>query len=303
MDKLKGVKALAFSSIMASLTIIFILFTTYLTGVGLISMILLPMISSFVSLKVNYKYQLVYFCACLITFIIDPALTLFIVIPSLISGIILGLLIGKYLQGYYIIFITSIIVSILQIGSTYLIKLLFEVDIIHLFSIVLSIDVLDFKSLYYFFIFILSIIQVSLSYIIITNELKKLNFEFNEKKNQFINILIINALTIIISTVSFFISNTLYFLFLGFTIYFGVVLGYYIFSFYLKKSILIIQLPLYFLSLLGFAILYPICGNDNSIIILLLPFFSQIITALYIVIYQKCVKKGKINESLFDKLD
>ena len=303
MKKLTGVKALAFSSIMASITILLILVSNVIIGLGIISMLILPMCSTFISLKVDWKYRLVYFCACLITFIIDPSLTLFIVIPSLISGIVLGTLVSKYLQGYYVIFITTLCVSILQIGTTYLIDLIYEVNMIELFSTVLKINLIDFSNIYYFFIYTLSLIQVSLSYMVTSNELKKLNFEFNEKKNQYIPIFIISTISIVLTFVSFFINLTLYCLLLGFSIYFSVILGYYIFSFYQRKKIQLIQIPLYFIALLGIAILYSRVGNENAPILLLLPFITHLISGLYIIIFQKIIKKGQINETLFDKLD
>ena len=303
MKKLTGVKALAFSSIMASITILLILVSNVIIGLGIISMLILPMCSTFISLKVDWKYRLVYFCACLITFIIDPSLTLFIVIPSLISGIVLGTLVSKYLQGYYVIFITTLCVSILQIGTTYLIDLIYEVNMIELFSTVLKINLIDFSNIYYFFIYTLSLIQVSLSYMVISNELKKLNYEFNEKKNQYIPIFIISTISIVLTFVSFFINLTLYCLLLGFSIYFSVILGYYIFSFYQRKKIQLIQIPLYFIALLGIAILYSRVGNENAPILLLLPFITHLISGLYIIIFQKIIKKGQINETLFDKLD
>ena len=295
MKRLEGTKALAFSAIMASLTILLILFSTYLSGTSLLAILLIPMCASFVSLKTNWKYKLVYFCACLITFIIDPSLTLFIVIPSLISGIILGQLISKYIQGYYIIFITSSIVSLLQILSTYLIEFIFEVNMVEVFSMVLKIDIVDFSNIYYFFVFILSLIQVSLSYLIITNELKKLNYEFYK-------IYIINIVLILSSILSYFFSLKFYTILLGFTIYFGVILAYYIFTFYQYQKMQLIQIPLYFISLLGISILYS-SFKENTLILLLLPLISQIISSTYIIIYQKIIKKGQINESLFDKLN
>ena len=303
MKKLTGVKALAFSGIMASITILLILVSNVIIGLGIISMLILPMCSTFISLKVDWKYRLVYFCACLITFIIDPSLTLFIVIPSLISGIVLGTLVSKYLQGYYVIFITTLCVSILQIGTTYLIDLIYEVNMIELFSTVLKINLVDFSNIYYFFIYTLSLIQVSLSYMVISNELKKLNYEFNEKKNQYIPIFVITTISIVLTFVSFFINLTLYCLLLGFSIYFSVILGYYIFSFYQRKKIQLIQIPLYFIALLGIAILYSRVGNENAPILLLLPFITHLISGLYIIIFQKIIKKGQINETLFDKLD
>lgn len=301
MKKIEGTRALAFSSIMASLTILLILFSSYISGIGIFSILVIPMCASFVSLKTTWKYRLIYFCACLITFIIDPSLTIFIVIPSLISGIILGQLVSKYIHGYYIIFLTTLVVSLLQILSTYLIDLVYEVNMIEVFSSVLKIDILDFSDIYYFFIYILSLIQVSLSYLIISNELKKLNFDFNEKKNQFINIYIINIFSILLSCFFFFFSTKFYCLFLGFSIYFGVILAYYIFCFYQHKKIQLIQIPLYFISLFGIAILYSQTKKD-SLILLLLPLISQLISATYIIIFQKIIKKGQINESLFDKL-
>lgn len=303
MKKLTGVKALAFSGIMASITILLILVSNVIIGLGIISILILPMCSTFISLKVDWKYRLVYFCACLITFIIDPSLTLFIVIPSLISGIVLGTLVSKYLQGYYVIFITTLCVSILQIGTTYLIDLIYEVNMIELFSTVLKINLIDFSNIYYFFIYTLSLIQVSLSYMVTSNELKKLNFEFNEKKNQYIPIFIISTISIVLTFVSFFINLTLYCLLLGFSIYFSVILGYYIFSFYQRKKIQLIQIPLYFIALLGIAILYSRVGNENAPILLLLPFITHLISGLYIIIFQKIIKKGQINETLFDKLE
>ena len=301
MKKLEGTKALAFSSIMASITILLILFSTYLSISSLIAILLIPMCSSFVSLKTNLKYRLVYFCACLISFIIDPSLTIFIVIPSLISGIVLGYLISKYIQGYYTIFLTSLVVSFLQIISTYLIQLIFEVNMIEVFSVILKIDILDFSNIYYFFIYILSLIQVSLSYLIISNELKKLNYEFNERKNQFIEIFIINIIFITISILSFFFSLKFFSLFLGFSIFFGVILAYYIFSFYQYKKMQLIQIPLYIISFLGISILYSKL-NENALILLLLPLISQLISSTYIIIFQKIIKKGQINETLFAKL-
>ena len=174
---------------------------------------------------------------------------------------------------------------------------------IELFSTVLKINLIDFSNIYYFFIYTLSLIQVSLSYMVTSNELKKLNFEFNEKKNQYIPIFIISTISIVLTFVSFFINLTLYCLLLGFSIYFSVILGYYIFSFYQRKKIQLIQIPLYFIALLGIAILYSRVGNENAPILLLLPFITHLISGLYIIIFQKIIKKGQINETLFDKLE
>ena len=302
MTKLTSVKAIAFSSLMAGLTILFTILSSFIVGTSLLAMIILPLIASFVSLKVELKYRFIYLFACLITFFFDPSLTLFIVIPSLISGIVLGELIGKYIQSYYIVFITTLVVSLLQIGSTYLVNLIYEINMIELFSTVLKINIDDFSKLFYFFIFTISLTQVCLSYTVISNELKKLGIDFNDKKNQFTNIYLINIISFIFTIISYFLSKGIYFLLLGFSIYFGVILAYYIFSYYIKRTMIILQCPIYALCFFAYLILYSKL-QENSLILLPLPLLSQILTSSYIIILQKIIKKGEINESLFDNLN
>ena len=302
MTKLTSVKAIAFSSLMAGLTILFTILSSFIVGTSLLAMIILPLIASFVSLKVELKYRFIYLFACLITFFFDPSLTLFIVIPSLISGIVLGELIGKYIQSYYIVFITTLVVSLLQIGSTYLVNLIYEINMIELFSTVLKINIDDFSKLFYFFIFTISLTQVCLSYTVISNELKKLGIDFNDKKNQFTNIYLINIISFIFTIISYFLSKGIYFLLLGFSIYFGVILAYYIFSYYRKRTMIILQCPIYALCFFAYLILYSKL-QENSLILLPLPLLSQILTSSYIIILQKIIKKGEINESLFDNLN
>ena len=144
MTKLTNVKAIAFCSLMAGLTILLTLLSNFIIGTSLLAMIVLPLIASFVSLKVEFKYRFIYFFTCLITFFFDPSLTIFMVIPSLVSGIVLGSLVSKYIQSYYVVFITSLVVSTLQIISTHLVNLIYEVNMIELFSTVLKINITDF---------------------------------------------------------------------------------------------------------------------------------------------------------------
>jgi hypothetical protein len=63
----------------------------------------------------------------------------------------------------------------------------------------------------------------------------------------------------------------------------------------------LIQIPLYIISFLGISILYSKL-NENALILLSLPLISQLISSTYIIIFQKIIKKGQINETLFAKL-
>ena len=117
MKKLTGVKALAFVSIISAICLILVLVTTFTSGIGLVLMLVLPLCAALVTLNVDYRFLLIYVVATLLMSLISFQIALFIVLPSLISGIVFGILIKKYIQGYYIIFINSIVLLLLQIGA------------------------------------------------------------------------------------------------------------------------------------------------------------------------------------------
>lgn len=299
----KGVKALAFSSLMVCLCLILILITTYVSDIGLIILLLLPLVSSLVTLTCERKYVLIYFVASILVSLINFQIGLFEVIPSLIIGILLGIMIKKYIQGYYIIFINSIVLTILQIISTYLINAIYSVNLIDTFAVLLKLTDIHFEIIFFLFLFIISLIQISITYLIATNEFKKLDYQFNEKMNQFIILLIIEISSIILNIIIHFFYQPISYLLLGVTYYFATVLSYYIFSFYLKKRMLFIQLPAYASCLIIIPILISLIGKNYIDLILLAIPLSTLIGASYILFYQLIYKKHHITESIFDKID
>jgi uncharacterized protein YybS (DUF2232 family) len=105
--KYEGVKALTFTSIMSAISLVFVLITYFVSGTGLFLILVLPLIAALVALKVNLKYSLIYIFATFAMSFIDFQNALFVILPSLISGIIFGYLIRTEVQGYYIIFLIS----------------------------------------------------------------------------------------------------------------------------------------------------------------------------------------------------
>lgn len=295
-------KALTFASIMSAISIVFVLITYFTGDIGLILTLLLPLCASLVSVNVNYKYSLIYVISTLLISLIDFQLALFVILPSLISGFLFGKLIKVYIQGHYIILFNALLLSIMQIGSTYLINAIYQIDLIKVMATLIKVNEVTFSNAYLLFLFIISLIQCSLSYLIITSELKKLDYEFNEKKNHFILNLYLNVFSICLTILMMFISHYIGFLLLGISIYLGIILAYYNFSFYLTKRILYLQIPLYVISFILIFVLISYIPLEYQVYLFLLPIISQLITSLYIVIYQKIIKKSKINSSIFDKL-
>ena len=286
-QKIEGLRALAYGSLMCGLSTIFILASTFIPGTCILSLLLLPLFTTMVVLKVTYRYVLIYSCALVSISLIDPLNSLFIVIPSIITGLSFGVLIKKYIHGYYIIFFSSLVLLVLQIGAKYAISLIYEQDMQEIMGQIMHFKETTFAYIFYIFLFLVSLAQATLTYVIGTNELTKLGFTFNEKKNDFVRILIITMI-LLISSIS---------------LYFGVILAYYNFSYYETKFVLYLQIPLYVLSLLSFFVIASYVDKFISPYFILLIVLSEIIMSLSIIVWQKFIKKGIISESIFDKLN
>ena len=71
-----------------------------------------------------------------------------------------------------------------------------------------------FAYIFYIFLFLVSLAQATLTYVIGTNELTKLGFTFNEKKNDFVRILITTMILLISSISLYFVNISLSYLFI-----------------------------------------------------------------------------------------
>ena len=299
----ENMKALTFSSIMSALSVVFSVVAYLIGDIGLFLILILPLCSSLVSVSVKFKYALIYIVSTLLISLIDFQLALFIILPCLISGLIFGRLIRVYLQGHFIILINALVLLIMQFASTYLINFIYEIDLVQSISSLLLLKETTFKEAYLLFLFMISLIQSSLSFMIISSELKKLDLEFNEKKDRFILTLSLEISMMILTIILFNVSYSLSLLLLGVSSYIAIVLAYYIFSFYKKKNIYPIQIGLYFISIIAMMASLNYLDPNQQVFTFLLPLFSQLITSGVIIIYQKIIKKSKITSSLFDKLD
>lgn len=185
--KEKLIDNIAYMAIMAAINVVFTLITTLSPILVILIVFVLPLTSTIVTLYCKKRYFPIYafvtISLCFLVTIWNISDTLFYVIPSIVSGFIFGLLILKKVHSTLIIFISSIAQTILTILSIPLIKALLNIDIINVFSSLLNLNnfkYLDFVS--YSFIFFLSLTQISLSFIIIKDELIKFDYDINKNK-------------------------------------------------------------------------------------------------------------------------
>ena len=120
----KEIKQLTLSALFAGINISLVLLNLLLPFFSFFMIIAVPFATALLLLKCQKRYVLIYILSTiLISSIFDFHTALFYVIPSIITGLSLGLLIKKEIHGFFIAIITSLIHTITELGSFFLIKL------------------------------------------------------------------------------------------------------------------------------------------------------------------------------------
>jgi hypothetical protein len=227
--KLGQTQSLCLCALISGITGLICFLDNYLGVGGLIIALIIPLLSSLFTNKVKIKYVFLYILvSCLLVFYSLQTM-LFSLLPSLVSGMIMGLFINKKINGMYVIFLSCLVLVSFQIISIYLIKWIYEVNIIDIFNRLFKLELLE-VNLYYYFIYLISLIESSISYIVISNEIKKINSSFDESTHSLKNCFIICILLIISSLFCHYINQGISYLLYGFSLYFIVFLFYYLFQ-------------------------------------------------------------------------
>lgn len=295
---------IVYMSVMAAINVVFTLLTTLSPVLVVLIVFVLPLTSTVVTLYCKKRYFPIYAFAtvllcCLVT-IWNISDTLFYVIPSIISGFIFGILILKKIHSTLIIFISSIIQTLLTLLSIPVIKFLLNVDIIDVFASLFNLAnyvYLDFIT--YSFIYFLSLTQISLSFIIIKDELIKFDYDLSINK---INANIYSILVLFFSTLSMifafikepltntFIFGPISYLLMFFSLYFFIFI--FIDSFKNRNLFLYISyIVSLFLFIILFGLLYELINPPYGLLLIQLLFIF--ITTLSFC--NKYLFKKKIN--------
>lgn len=182
------IRSISLMALMAAINVIFSLLTNFIVFLGVALVIFLPLTSAIVEITCKDRYFPIYaFATVGLSIVVSLSsfdVTIFYVLPSIITGYIFGLMQKKNLPNLLSIFVASIAQTIISFAFIPLIQLITQRnlidDIVRLFSIN---DRTYFDNLIILIFFIVGLIQTILSFIVIDNELKKMGVKKVQEKD------------------------------------------------------------------------------------------------------------------------
>ena len=188
-----NIKFLALSGILTSITIILFALGLFIPFLTIITILGIPFAACLMELKTDIKYSLIYIISTiLITTLINFHESLFVIIPSLITGLLFGIFIKRETHCLIYLLITSIISMILQCASIFLINAIYNINFLESLSTFFSIDLETITDTYFTLFFLVGLIQNILIFFLLEKELPKFNFNTKDDYSLFYPLLIIS---------------------------------------------------------------------------------------------------------------
>lgn len=204
---------IAFIAIMAAINLIFVTISNFLPILFLLLVFILPLTSLLVALSCKKMYIPIYFVTtillCLaVNFGFGLFDTFIYVIPSLITGILFGILINKKVPAIIILIVNVVI----QFGLTYLTFFIIDnfitgINFYNSLFTLFGLQEFPYTGiLTIIFTYIIALIQISLTYLIVKYALGRLEIEFNLELNNrlWVYIPILIALILMILSLFYF---------------------------------------------------------------------------------------------------
>lgn len=220
-------KSIPLMALMAAINIIVAELAGLSPIVSLFLILVLPLTSAIVELCCKDRYFPIYAVA---TFGLSLALTfwnlettIFYVLPSIVTGYIFGLLAKHKIPVVWSIIAATLAQTAMSYALIPLVNFIFQVDIILTFKTALGLkDMVNVDIIVPSFIFAISLIQVSLSQLIVSQELQKFGIkEIDKTFSEFVAAGIGLSISLLIIPF-YFISLEFAYLFLMIALYFGI---------------------------------------------------------------------------------
>ena len=218
---------ITYMGIMAAINFIFVLLATFIPAFMFLLILILPFASTIVSYYCLKKYYIIYAVASVVLCLITGnfADTIFYVVPAIITGFVIGVLLGKKINPFWLILVSSLIESLLTFAFIPLINLIIHDDIVALFLNAFRITNFAYKTeLTYLFVYFISLLQCSLSHFIMFTDSKKIGIEINTCIPSFIPFIIGDELCIALCFVFAFFYTPIAFVMAAISIYFSIFL-------------------------------------------------------------------------------
>ncbi|MBP5574129.1 MAG: hypothetical protein J6X50_00035 [Bacilli bacterium] len=271
---------ITYMGIMTAINLIFIVLATYIPFLMFLLILLIPFVSAIVSYYCLKRYYLIYAIAsvglCLIFNISD---TIFYVVPSIVTGFLIGVLLEKKINPFWLILSSSIVESALTFALIPLINLIGSVDIVYTFLTLFKLTEFTYKTeVTYLFIFFLSLVQCALTHFVLLSDAKKIGIEVSYVVNSYSPYIVGTELMLILCIVFSFFYTPLSLIFLMISFYFGIFLL--IDLLLSKKTLIYVLLGISVLtSFFTFAFLYATIKQPLGLLIFLVfPFLIAVIS-------------------------
>ena len=181
------VQNITYMALMAAINVVFVLLTTFVPVLFFLIVFVLPLTSTIVALHCKKRFFPIYAVStillCLVCTIWKIDDTIFYVIPSIVSGFIFAIMVEKDIPSPLIIIATTLIQMAFSYATIPLITLMTGRSIVNDFATVFGLK--NYAYLDYVapsFIFFLALMQETLSFVVISEEIKK--FGFTMKKAE-----------------------------------------------------------------------------------------------------------------------
>lgn len=185
------VQNMAFMAIVAALNVVISLVAAFSITFSLLLIIFLPLISALTEILCKDKYYPIYALAtvglCIVSTLWNIETTLFYVVPSVLTGFVFGFVLKHKIKPIYSVAIASLIQGGLTYATIPLIKAVLQVDIINTFKVALNLtESAAFDIIVPSAIFMISVIEMTLAYVVIQAETNKFGLEINEEGQDYI---------------------------------------------------------------------------------------------------------------------
>lgn len=276
MKKEQATSNITFIALMVAINAIFALLNAFVPMFFFFLILLLPLTTTFTIILCKPKYYVIYYFASLIIcYLINfngPEYILFTLLPSLITGTIFGLLIEKKATPVTLILSSTIAYMSFTLLTIPLINFIYEVNMFKVYQELLQIDSKIVSDLTFLpFVFALSLVQMTITLFITTNEMKKFQIDYSLNITKTLPISIWTMLFAVLSIIAIFVYYRFTYLFFAMAIMGGTIL---IAHYVSKKTKFIIT---YFISSIIitfflFAILYSCIDKLYISLVFMLPF-------------------------------
>ena len=221
---------ITYMAIMTAINLVFIVLDTFVPFMMLLLILLLPLVSAVVSYFCQKRYYIIYAVASVgLCLIFSISSTIFYIVPALCSGFVIGLLLDKKINPFWMILSSTLIEAALTYAFIPLIKLMTGADMVETFLTIFRLSEFAYKEeLTHIFILFIALTQCSITHFVLLSEIKKIGVETDTLVASFIPYIIGLLACLVIGTILAFTYKPLSLAFVALSFYFAIFLLVYI---------------------------------------------------------------------------